>query len=145
MNSKNLIIPRIALFIISLLIIVSCHRLCLLVFLQFECYHYYYCRCCWNSLFILFEVKIFYCLWYFFWTYLSFYLCCYYFILHQSRQSILVQRYPATYFLLIGHFHPTFSTQSIYHQGNGSFLVVCACPNNCKSFKLLSMVMVLTS
>lgn len=143
MNPKDLINPMIVLFIISLLIILSYCRLCLLVFLQFGYYHYY--CCCWNSLFILCEVNLFYCLWYFFWTYLSFYLCCYYFIRHQSRQSILAQRYPATYFLLIGHFHPTFSTQPIYHQGNGSFLVVCACPNNCKSFKLLSMIMVLTS
>jgi len=143
MNSKNLIIPRIALFIISLLIIVSCHRLCLLVFLQFGYYHYY---CCFVGILFLFYVRlIFFTVFDTFFGYLSFYLCCYYFILHQSRQSILVQRYPATYFLLIDHFHPTFSTQSIYHQGSDSFLVVCACPNNCKSFKLLSMVMVLTS
>lgn len=143
MNSKNLIIPRIALFIISLLIIVSCHRLCLLVFLQFGYYHYY--CCCWNSLFILCEVNLFYCLWYFFWTLLLFHLYCYHFTLHQSRQSILAQRYPVIYFSLINHFHPTFSTQPIYHQGSDSFLAVCACPNNCKSFMLLSMVMVLTS
>ena len=67
-----------------------------------------------------------------------------YFTFHLNHQSILVQYYPTIYYLII-NFHLHSYSQSILLLENISFLIICACLNNCKFFMHLLKVMVLTS